>query len=429
MNTQTTGDRSPRTAGARLRRLVAGGRILSRLLPFDTNPVPAAWTHLTKVDPETRRRLPLLYPWYLQHTDAVVVGGSTAVTGANTEATFALLSATDRPVFHEPSDATHVTDRTRDAAAFIAIPQVLNGSTDAFVGELGAGIERVRDELAPSIVDDAVPPWTPSSVRTLLADAATSWLLETAVFEAYLVQNVESAAAREAGVTAADVLGPDEAARRALVADRYLHSPVIYVEYSGTFGGRAAEAVLAATAAAVRGPRLWYGGGLTSGAETRRMLDAGADAVVVGNAFHEIAEEEASLFVRAADALPSDASRVRVATWLSAEVDVAGSAARAYLSTVPSVVHPVETAAELLADTVVTWLRLESLPPAATPSRPTVEAVLSDCDHGAPAGSTGQWLDAALGAVRGADTDPLARQLSPFDGSGDGVDGETTGLD
>jgi phosphoglycerol geranylgeranyltransferase len=367
-----------------------------------------------------------LYPRYLQHTDAVAVGGSTAVTAANTEATFALLSATDRPVFHEPSDATHVTDHTRDAAAFIAIPQVLNGSIDAFVGELGAGIERVRDELAPSIVDDAVPSWTPSRVRTLLADAATSWLLETAVFEAYIVQNVESAAAREAGVTAADVLGPEEAARRATVAERYLHSPVVYVEYSGTFGGGAAETVLTAISAAVRRPRLWYGGGVASRRETRRMLDAGADAVVVGNAFHAVAEEEASLFVRATDALPADASRSRVEAWLSAEVDVPGSAATAYLSTVPSLASPVETAAELLADTVVTWLRLGSLSPRGSPSESAIEAVLLDSGNGASPGSTDPWLDAALSAVRGDDADPLARHLSPFDVPGDGTDGGTS---
>jgi phosphoglycerol geranylgeranyltransferase len=43
------------------------------LLPVDTNPVPG-WSHVTKVDPEPARRLPLLYPLYLRHTDAVAVG-------------------------------------------------------------------------------------------------------------------------------------------------------------------------------------------------------------------------------------------------------------------------------------------------------------------------------------------------------------------
>jgi hypothetical protein len=58
---------------ARLGRLAAIARVAARLLPVDTNPVPRMWTHLTKVDPEDRKRLPLLYPRYLRHTDAVVV--------------------------------------------------------------------------------------------------------------------------------------------------------------------------------------------------------------------------------------------------------------------------------------------------------------------------------------------------------------------
>jgi phosphoglycerol geranylgeranyltransferase len=347
------------------------------------------------------------------------VGGSTAVTGANTESTFALLSAVDRPVFHEPSDPTHVTNRTRELAAFIAIPQVLNGSTDAFVGELGAGIERVRDRLAPALVDDTVPWWTPTVVRDLLADLGTSWLLETAVFEAYIVQNAQSAVAREAGVTPADVLSPAEAARRAMVADRYLHSPVVYVEYSGTFGGRAAEDVLDAISERVDGPRLWYGGGLDSRAGTTRVLDAGADAVVVGNAFHEVAAEESVLFARAADELADEATRGRVEAWLPTVVTVDETAAAAYLSTVPSLARPVDTATKLLVDTVTCWLRLRSIPSESTSTESALEDAFSFTENGSGHVRTDRWQRAALCATRGDDSDPLAPHLSPFDASHD----------
>jgi phosphoglycerol geranylgeranyltransferase len=400
--------------GVRLGRLGAIGRVAARVLPVDTNPVPSSWTHLTKVDPEARRRLPLLYPRYLSYTDAVAVGGSTAVTGANTEATFTLLAAVDVPVFHEPSDPTHVTDDTRAAAAFIAIPQVLNGSVEAVVGELGAGIERVRGDLAPAIVADHVPRWTPAALREVLADAATSWLLETAAFEAYLVQNPDSAAAREAGVGVDDVLGPSEAARRAMVADRYLHSPVLYVEYSGRFGGQEAERVLAAVSNAVSYSRVWYGGGLAAAEDADAMLAAGADAVVVGNAFHAVAREEAALFSRARDVLAPDASRERIEAWLATEVTPERTAAAAYLSTVPALSDPAGVAEGLLVDTLAVWSRLRALSP--HPSRAALERAVSVARlglDGVAGGGDEQWARAALDATQGRET-ALSAQLSPF---------------
>jgi phosphoglycerol geranylgeranyltransferase len=419
------------------------GRVAARVLPVDTNPVPASWTHLTKVDPEARRRLPLLYPRYLSFTDAVAVGGSTAVTGANTEATFALLSLVDVPVFHEPSHPTHVTDYTREVAAFIAIPQVLNGSVEAVVGELGAGIERVRDDLAPSLVADRVPAWTPAFVRRMLADAATSWLLETAAFEAYLVQNPDSAAAREAGVGPDDVLEPGEAARRAMVADRYLHCPVVYVEYSGTFGSSEAEQLLAAVSGAVSGSRVWYGGGLSSAEDARAMLDAGADAVVVGNAFHAVAREEEVLFTRARDALAPGASQARIESWLAAEVPVEETAAAAYLSTVPSLSDPTVAAERLLVDTLHVWSRLRAL--SGRPSRAALDRVIAvagidsesdtDADPDVDAvpdaavdtgrtDPTERWVRTALDATRGRET-VLSTHLSPLSpDSADSIDAD-----
>jgi phosphoglycerol geranylgeranyltransferase len=428
--------------GVRVGRVAALGRIGAELLGVETNPVPA-WRHVTKVDPERGRRLPLLFPRYLRRTDAVAVGGSTGVTAANTEATFALLSAVDRPVFHEPSDPTHVTDRTREAAAFIAVPQVLNGSSTAIVGDLGAGIERVLEELAPAIVDERVPASTPDVVRDALAEAATSWLLATAVFEAYLVQNPDSAVAREAGVTPTDVLSPAEAGRRAAVADRHLRSPVVYVEYSGAFGGREAERVVRAVRERVSRARLWYGGGVASGTDARAMRDAGADAVVVGNAFHDVAREEAALFARAGEALAPDVSRADVARWLADEsgVAVAETAATAYLSTGPTP-SAEGTATDLLVDTVTTWFALS-----AAADRPTAAdrdrihaAATASASATAPAGggwddaetdAVRTWTNAALAAVRDPAADPLAPHLSPAltdggtgdDGRGDGSGG------
>ncbi|MFC6988964.1 geranylgeranylglyceryl/heptaprenylglyceryl phosphate synthase [Haloplanus sp. GCM10025708] len=393
---------TPRALG---RAVAAAETAVRTLLRVDTNPVPR-WRHVTKVDPELDRRLPLLYPLYLRHTDAVSVGGSSDVTAANTEATFGALDWTPVPAVHEPSAPAHVTETTRDRAAFVAIPEVVNGTVESLVGTLGRGIEHVREELVPGLLDRKLPWWTPAVVRERLAEFATTWFLRDAVFEAYVIQNAESAAAREAGVTEADRLDPREAKRRAMAADRRLGSEILYLEYSGTFGGEEATAVLDAVSDAVSWPRVWYGGGLDSAARVDAVLDAGADAVVVGNAFHDVATEERTLCRRAADALPTDASRDRIRRWLGGERDVSATAAARYLSTVPTVTDPAARAREILVATVATWLRVlrlrESLP--ADADAAAVRRAV-DAERPLPA-------DADLRPVLGDDADAFATTLT-----------------
>jgi phosphoglycerol geranylgeranyltransferase len=333
-------------------RLAAAARIAARTaLPVDSNPVPGEWEHVTKVDPEDGKRLPLAFPLYLRHTDAVSVGGSRDVTSGNTEATFELLGHTGTPAFHEPSAPGHVTSETREAAAFVAIPEVLNGSVDAMVGTLGDGIEYVRDELAPERIDSKAP-WLPDGVKGRLAEFAASWMLASANFEAYIIQNPDSAAAREAGVTESEVLGPEAAAHRAMAAERRLGSEIVYVEYSGTYGGEEGAATVAAAAETTHWARIWYGGGIDSREAALRMLEAGADAVVVGDAFHDVAEQEAQLCARALDGddLAVDADRPAVREWVR---DRAGDGAAArYLSTIPAVADPERRAVRYLTAAV-----------------------------------------------------------------------------
>jgi len=341
-------------------RLAAAAQIAARtVLPVDTNPVPGGWTHVTKVDPESEKRLPLAYPLYLRHTDAVSVGGSRDVTARNTELTFDLLDHAPVPAFHEPSAPAHVTDGVRERAAFVAIPEVLNGETQALVGQLGAGIEHVRDELAPEMIDRHLP-WAPARLRSALREFAASWLLASANFEAYVIQNPDSAAAREAGVDPEDVLAPGEAGRRAAAAERRLGSEVLYVEYSGTYGGEEGVAVVEAVDDATHWSRVWYGGGIDSRESALRMLEAGADAVVVGDAFHDVAEQEARLCEAAlADAdLPLDSDRPAVREWVT-DRRSEGDAAAGYLSTIPAVTNPERRAGEYLTAGVHARLGIE----------------------------------------------------------------------
>lgn len=402
-----------RDLAARGERAVDAARLLARSA-LDTNPVPD-WEHVTKVDPEGAKKLPLLYPLWLSETDAVSVGGSADVTPANTEAAFDLLAPLSTPVCHEPSGADHVTQRSHETADLLLVPEVLNGDTEALVGTLGVAIESVREELAPRLVSEKAP-WLPDRLADWLASVATSLLLSEAAFEAYIVQNPDSAAAREAGVDAEDVLDPSTAKRRAMAADRHLESEIVYLEYSGTFGGDEAVEILNRIDDTLVRSRIWYGGGLANGDDVEAVRDAGADTVVVGDAFHRVAEREADLLAEAVADLDGDADSETIREWVAERVDAEGPGAR-FLATVPGVDDPVALAREYTGATVRAWLEL----------RARRERAREEADGGPVMDIQRTALRAALAPVVD-DPDSLAATIAraAFSGAGEG-NGEAEG--
>ena len=99
--------------------------------------------------------------------------------------------------------------------------------------------------------------------------------------EAYIVLNPNSAVGR---VTKAICdLKPSEVAAYTLVADRYFHFPVVYIEYSGTYGD---PAVVKAASGVIDQAILYYGGGINS-AEKAAEMGKYADTIVVGNAVYD----------------------------------------------------------------------------------------------------------------------------------------------
>ena len=348
-----------------VRRVSRFGRLVSvggrTVLSLDTNPVPAGWTHITKVDPEREKKVPLAYPLYLSHTGAVSVGGSQDVTDHNTEETFEVVNAAEVPAFHEPSAADHVTEQTRDAADFMAVPEVLNGDSEALVGKLGRGIDHVREELAPAYIDGKLPLPLGEGLGDRLSAFAGAWMMEEAVFEAYIIMNLDSAAAREANVTEADLLEPEAAKHRAVAAETHLDSEVVYLEYSGTFGGDEAVGLLEAVDDGVSWSRVWYGGGLDNREDARTVLEAGADAVVVGNVFHEVAAEEGRLYEAACEAFATAPDRDAVREFIESEVDIDDTHAASYLSTITAIPDPEGRAARYLTAGVHTALQLRDV--------------------------------------------------------------------
>ena len=239
-------------------------------------------THVTKVDPA--EDLPTNLD-ILDHTDLVIVGGSDGVTEANSLDAIERIrrALPDLPVFQEPYSSGHVSSETIDAVDYLSIPAVYNGDRDNFVAKhveffteiaakpqetLGAGLPVVGEVIASKGRD------------------AVAQLSEKILPEGYIVQNLDSKAATESGVD--EAYTTDQVAGAALATESFYDFPIFYAEYSGTYGGP--EDVEAA-ANYLDDTVLFYGGGIETHEQTEEILDAGADAVVVGDCFHDDPEQ------------------------------------------------------------------------------------------------------------------------------------------
>ncbi|ELY43659.1 heptaprenylglyceryl phosphate synthase [Natronorubrum sulfidifaciens] len=224
----------------------------------------AGITHITKVDPAKAMPAELSV---LEGTDLVVVGGSDGVTAASALETIQTVSRAvpETPVLQEPSSPTHVSRATVDAVDAIAVPAVYNGDRDHFVGkhvdmftELGRNVASVAGE-------------------------GTTALLETPILgEGYVIQHLESTAAAASGVETAYT--PEQVVGAALATETVYDFPIFYLEYAGRYGG---PTDVAAAACVLEETTLLYGGGIDSREKATEILAAGADAIVVGDCFHD----------------------------------------------------------------------------------------------------------------------------------------------
>ncbi|MFC4987950.1 MULTISPECIES: heptaprenylglyceryl phosphate synthase [Saliphagus] len=243
-------------------------------MEFDWNGV----THVTKVDPAKPLPGDL---GVLAGTDLILVGGSDGVTSENTLDAIGELesAAPDVPVFQEPYSGDHVTRETVERADAVAIPAVYNGDRANFVGkhvDLFTEVARKPEEVLGSSV-----PFVGDAIREQATEAIVD-LVGSLFGEGYVVQNPDATAAATAGV--AGTYTPDQVAGAALATEAFYGFPVFYVEYSGTYGGT--EDVTAA-ARYLEETTLLYGGGIDGEKRAREVLEAGADAVVVGDCFHD----------------------------------------------------------------------------------------------------------------------------------------------
>ncbi|THE66156.1 heptaprenylglyceryl phosphate synthase [Salinadaptatus halalkaliphilus] len=235
-------------------------------------------THVTKVDPV--KALPSGLSM-LEATDLVVVGGSDGVTESNTLETIRSLedACPATPILQEPYSSAHVSKTTIERVDGVAVPAVYNGDRTHFVGkqvDLFAEIGRQPDALLGSSLP-VVGDYLASK-----GEEVVTQLTSKLVGEGYVVQHVDATAASVAGVETA--YSPKQVAGAALATETFYGFPIFYIEYSGTYGG---PDDVEAAARYLEETTLFYGGGIDSQAKATEILAAGADAIVVGDCFHD----------------------------------------------------------------------------------------------------------------------------------------------
>lgn len=208
------------------------------------------WRHVFKLDPDREIADEALAAVCRSGTDAILVGGSTGITYDNTADLLARVRRYALPC------AVELSDPAAGVPGFDGyfVPMVLNSRRrEWLIGHHAAALKAFGHLL----------PW------------------EKVVGEAYLVLNPDSAVAR---LTEADAaLGEADALAYSQVADRLWQVPVLYVEYSGTFGSMP---LVRRIKDGLRQAHLIYGGGI-DGPDKAREAAAAADTVVVGNAVYE----------------------------------------------------------------------------------------------------------------------------------------------
>jgi phosphoglycerol geranylgeranyltransferase len=209
------------------------------------------WVHVTKLDPDKQLKPGDIDAIAASGTDALMLSGTLNVTKENLAALQKQLKAYDLPLVMEPAGPEAVLLQGID---FVFVPSVLNSmDVQWIVGKHRLWVQQQCGKI----------PW------------------DYLVPEAYIVLNPNSSVGK---VTKAVCdLKAEEVAAYAAVADHYFHFPIVYLEYSGTFGD---PNVVKAASEALDNSILYYGGGINS-AEKAAQMSKYADTIVVGNAVYD----------------------------------------------------------------------------------------------------------------------------------------------
>ncbi len=208
-----------------------------------------SWRHVFKIDPDRTLENAALEAICLSGTDAVMVGGSSGVTYDNTVDLLSRARQFEVPCVLEVSDLEAVVP----GFDLYMIPMVLNTKhPDWLIGHHARAVHKYSYLI----------PW------------------EQLIPEGYIILNPDCTAAAVAEADAS--LTESMAAAYAQIADKLLHLPIVYLEYSGMLGDLELVSTVHRT---LDESRLFYGGGIKDAA-TARLAAAACDTIVVGNALY-----------------------------------------------------------------------------------------------------------------------------------------------
>jgi len=209
------------------------------------------WVHVTKLDPDKQLKPGDIDAIAASGTDALILSGTLNVTKENLAALEKQVKAYNLPLVMEPASPDAVLLQGID---FVFVPSVLNSAeVQWIVGKHRLWVQQQKQQV----------PW------------------DRVVPEAYIVLNPDSSVAKVTKSSCS--LTAEEVAAYTTLADHYFHFPIVYIEYSGTFGD---PNVVKAASDVLDRSILYYGGGINSAGKAAQMSRY-ADTIVVGNAVYD----------------------------------------------------------------------------------------------------------------------------------------------
>ena len=211
------------------------------------------WKHVTKLDPDKYISPADLATIVGSGTDAIMISGTQNITDQKVSQLISLLKDYGIPKILEPATPDIVLF---DEVDYIFVPMVLN-----------AGDVK----------------WLVGKHTEWIMNHTIEW--EKVIPEAYIVLNPESAVAK---LTKAKTdLTPEEIIAYAHYAENYLRLPLVYIEYSGTYGD---PRIVKRLRDSLTETTIFYGGGIDS-RQTAAEMSRYADVIVVGNVLYRSIEK------------------------------------------------------------------------------------------------------------------------------------------
>lgn len=210
------------------------------------------WRHITKLDPDKEHNRQLIAGVLASGTDAIVLGGTQGITREKVGSLLGLVRETvgnKVPVLIEISSQ----DGFVPGADAYLVPVVLNTNDPYWL----VGAHREMMERMGHMLD------IPGIKANIIA-------------EGYIVLNPHSAVAQKTSIYHPS---PSQVIALARVAEHVFNLPVVYLEYSGTFGD---PALVKQVKTVLNKTRLFYGGGISCPAQSA-VMGTSAHTVVVGN--------------------------------------------------------------------------------------------------------------------------------------------------